>query len=849
MNAAAVAEGDVKARAVRDAQGWLQNLGRIEKLRSGYNNGSFASGATPGNIQMQASHVSVFDTTTVNANSKGFRGAVFDGRYIYFVPLETGPFPGHLSGQVTRYDTTGSFTNTGSWSVFDTTAVDANSKGFIGGVFDGRYLYLVPNNNGAVFGQVTRYDTTGSFTAAASWSVYDTTAVNTNSKGFSGAVFDGRYVYLIPLHNGTTYSGQVTRYDTTGNFTAAGSWSVYDTTAVSTRSRGFRGGIFDGRYVYLIQYVDGSQFSGQFTRYDTTGSFTDAASWSVFDAQTVSSNAAGFPGGAAFDGRYLYFAPYNVGASVVSGEVLRYDTTASFTAAGSWSVYDTTAISANSRGFSSAVFDGRYVYFVPNYNGSSNHGQVTRYDSTGSFYAAGSWSTFDLTTVNVDAVGFYGGIFDGRYVYFVPDVLTFTPATSNGHVARLKAWAGGVDSTPGIARLARSSEFYIDSASNVGIGTTAPVSGGGLTIAPAARTSGNPSVLTVTRPAHTTLAAGTEAVDVMFDLSRTVQFATGALTTQRAALFKAPTYSFVQGSTITNAATVAITGAPSAGENATITNPYSLWVQGGKIRADGLPQTQVNTGGKPILFLEDGNLIAQTYNNLLSYDSYNGRLGSGITSPSYQFHMRAIGGIAGGGQLVVDSTNSAGQPTVTVANDTGKSIQLYAAGSGTGGTYGTTGISYSNLIALISSGPAFIIDSNNNPMVFATGSGGNERMRIASSGEVGIGTNSPNSLLSVNGPIATAFATKTSSYTASASDSVIACDATSAAVTINLPSASGITGRHYTIKKIDSSSNSCTIGPNGSETVDGGTTYALGAQWKYVTVVSNGSNWLIVANN
>jgi len=69
-------------------------------------------------------------------------------------------------------------------------------------------------------------------------------------------------------------------------------------------------------------------------------------------------------------------------------------------------------------------------------------------------------------------------------------------------------------------------------------------------------------------------------------------------TTQREYVFTHPTYSMVAASqTITNAATVAIKGAPIASTNLTITNPYALWVQSGatKHSADGIGTT--NTTG------------------------------------------------------------------------------------------------------------------------------------------------------------------------------------------------------------------------------------------------------------
>ncbi len=93
-------------------------------------------------------------------------------------------------------------------------------------------------------------------------------------------------------------------------------------------------------------------------------------------------------------------------------------------------------------------------------------------------------------------------------------------------------------------------------------------------------TTGSPTILQVTGAAHTTLTASVEAPDVSFRLARIVQFATGDIATQRAFLVEAPTYAFVGASTITNAATVYITGAPITGANATLTNSYALYSGG-----------------------------------------------------------------------------------------------------------------------------------------------------------------------------------------------------------------------------------------------------------------------------
>lgn len=121
------------------------------------------------------------------------------------------------------------------------------------------------------------------------------------------------------------------------------------------------------------------------------------------------------------------------------------------------------------------------------------------------------------------------------------------------------------------------------------------------TISPAARTGTAPIAFQVVTPADTALTASTESILNQFGGSTaqatvTRQFSTGALTTQRENLFVAPTYGFVGASTLTNAATVAITGAPVAGTNATITNSYALFVQAGMTRLQGAVRLQPGSG-------------------------------------------------------------------------------------------------------------------------------------------------------------------------------------------------------------------------------------------------------------
>jgi hypothetical protein len=304
----------------------------------------------------------------VNGLAKGFQGGAFDGRYVYLVPYFNGV---SNSGTIARYDTKADFGTPSSWFTFDITSINPAAKGFVRAAFDGRYLYLVPHHNGAAYhGLTARYDTQGGFDAPTSWTTFDMSTVNAGSKGFWGAVFDGRYVYYSPYYNNTAHHGLVTRYDTqaVGGFSAPASWSTFNMQSVNMHLVGFLGAQFDGRYVYFAQYYDGAAqppgYYGWIARYDTQADFASGSSWQSFNALSINTGAGGFAG-TAFDGRYIYFVP-NYNGTTASGIMARYDTMgAGFGVGASWAVFDTGSVNASAKGFNGAGFDGQNLYLIP----------------------------------------------------------------------------------------------------------------------------------------------------------------------------------------------------------------------------------------------------------------------------------------------------------------------------------------------------------------------------------------------------------------------------------------------------------------------------------------------------
>jgi hypothetical protein len=258
-----------------------------------------------------------FDIGSLDARCKGFAGATFDGRYVYLVPHSNGS----ALGIVARFDSNGALGDATSWSLFDVSALDSAARGFQGGSFDGRFAYFVPSfNYSGRDGVVARLDTRGAFATPSSWSTFDVATLDPRAKGFFGSAFDGRFVYFVPNVYGEPH-GLVVRLDATASFGDASSWAVVDLTTIFGAARGFAGAVFDGRYLYLAP-IDGG---GPAARLDTHADMGSAAAWSF--ASLVAARTEGFAG-AEFDGRYVYFVPTRAKDGAL--DLLRYDTKAAF---------------------------------------------------------------------------------------------------------------------------------------------------------------------------------------------------------------------------------------------------------------------------------------------------------------------------------------------------------------------------------------------------------------------------------------------------------------------------------------------------------------------------------------
>lgn len=230
-------------------------------------------------------------------------------------------------------------------------------------------------------------------------------------------------------------------------------------------------------------------------------------------------------------------------------------------------------------------------------------------------------------------------------------------------------------------------------------------------------------------------------------------------------------------------------------------------------------------------------------------------LGTGVATflatPSSANFAAAVTGETGTGNVVfsADPTLTGNAALQPVANKRVKALAV-AASSIADFVTGAAGLSFSrpsdgadDLVALfhyIGTGTAYQVAlAARNDVVLATGGGSNfaaatEALRLKSTKEAVFA-----------GAIATPGATITTTTTLDATHSMVLCDATSAAFTVNLPAAAGVPGRVYTIKKIDSTGNAITIDGNASETIDGATTASLTTQWQSKTIQAVGGAWYV----
>lgn len=227
-----------------------------------------------------------------------------------------------------------------------------------------------------------------------------------------------------------------------------------------------------------------------------------------------------------------------------------------------------------------------------------------------------------------------------------------------------------------------------------------------------------------------------------------------------------------------------------------------------------------------------------------------GNIGIGTTTPVGSLDITISQNTETALYVSNSNTGGAAVATVLVGQTVGSGNYGYISHSGTG--YTTDGLYVADRTIISgqdTAGLLILAHAGSAPLIFATGghAAGNERLRIDSTGNVGIGVISPTSLLHAGGSVAFPTVTVTNSDTTLDSTNYsVRMSTGSSNRTVNLPATAGCVGRIYVVKKVDAGAGTVTVDGNASETIDGSTTFIISTQYNSVTIQSNGTGWDIL---
>lgn len=97
----------------------------------------------------------------------------------------------------------------------------------------------------------------------------------------------------------------------------------------------------------------------------------------------------------------------------------------------------------------------------------------------------------------------------------------------------------------------------------------------------------------------------------------------------------------------------------------------------------------------------------------------------------------------------------------------------------------------------------------------------------------------------LNERLSPSVASKTAAYSVSVNDQIVKADATGGAFTVTLPTPVGVSGKTYTVKRMNAGANAVTVG-TAAGTIDGAATSVLASQYAVLRVISDNSNWLVI---
>jgi|GEM_PF-4870880 len=249
-------------------------------------------------------------------------------------------------------------------------------------VTDAILANLIFNQDGMGYsGMITAKAITGyAFrTVAPGWP----SGAKVSSNNFSGGVFDGQNIWLVP-----SQANQTVKLSLTSPLVMTG-YSLPDSVDYA-----YNGGVFDGEKIWFVPYNENVAA----VVYKQTEVVLSYNGWPM----TLAKNANSFIGG-AFDGQNIWLAPYSADRVVKINK-----DTGTMTGYNNWP----DGFTKSAEAFSGAVFDGQNIWLVP-----CKADRVIKINKdTGTMTSYSGWPS-GLTK---GLYGFFGGAFDGKNIWLAP---------------------------------------------------------------------------------------------------------------------------------------------------------------------------------------------------------------------------------------------------------------------------------------------------------------------------------------------------------------------------------------------------------------------------------------------